>query len=125
MRAPIEKQVRESLHKYFIQEYGREYLKAQKAGIGASWNIYTGPGYHRLSEKQYFAQLNRVREFRDSRIPSVLYVDLDCDYVSSSAPEGYEDEETGEYIEPYVENTYQLTKRDITKCLFGECASYL
>lgn len=59
-------------------------------------------------------------------LPSELYVDDECDFVSEKEPEGYLDEETGEWIEPYLESTYLLTARDIREMVFGkELSQYL
>lgn len=119
-----QKQLAKALEAYYKETFGKEFIKASNAAGKANFNIYFGPGYHRLSEKQYFLSLDRVKAFVNSHL-SDCYVDLDCDFVSFSEPEGYTDEETGEYIEPYTENTYHLTGKECARMLFGECASYL
>ncbi len=70
--------------------------------------------------------IDTLKTWLDSAIDSELWIDLDCDYVGTSEPEGYQDEETGEYIEPYTENTWHLERRDILNALFNkELVSYL
>lgn len=100
------------------------FKKAIRAANGANCNIYVGPESNYRSDKRYFAQLNRVRRFIDDYLHD-CYVDLDCDYISEKEPEGELDAETGEYIEPYTENTYFVSASEVAEILFGECSKYL
>jgi len=60
-----------------------------------------------------------LRDFIDD-LPGTLYVDCDCGQAYESEPEAYVDDETGEYVEPYLDNTYRLERREIIEALFGE-----
>jgi hypothetical protein len=51
-------------------------------------------------------------------LPSTLYYDDDCDYVSESEPQPWFDEETEEWIDPSP--YYELSHRDIMTALFGK-----
>lgn len=67
------------------------------------------------------------------RLPSVLYVDVDCEYVGDDEPEGWEDPEGAEdadgnpipaWVEP--ELYYTVERRDILRAVLGkELASNL
>lgn len=59
-------------------------------------------------------------------LPRELFVNIDCGYASESEPEGYENEETGEWEEPHLESTYSLKAKDIREIVFGkELSQYL
>jgi hypothetical protein len=118
-----QKQLVTELDKYFKDKYGNTYKKAQRAASSANWNIYFGPDSTAHGDKRYFAQLNRVKRFKDGI--SALWVDLDCGFVSDSEPQGYEDLVTGEYFEPYLDMTYELSPKEIAKLIFGTCADYI
>jgi len=118
-----EKQLSDALHKHFQAEFGREYLRAQKAAINLSWEIHMGSDCNIRAEKRYFARLNRLKNFIDEHL-SDFYIDLDCDYISTSEPEPWIDED-GEFQEPYLENTYHVTRKEASKLLFGIAAEYI
>lgn len=91
-----------------------------------AYSLYFGPlepGYPEDPDfyyPGYCKALDTVKEWIEHNLPSEVWINLDCDYVSTSEPEGYYDDETGEYIEPYLENTYHLDNwRDIAKLLFN------
>ncbi len=54
-----------------------------------------------------------------------LWVDVDWDCVMTREPEGFNDEETGEYVEPFWESIYQYSRKDVLRAAFGEVADYL
>lgn len=56
-------------------------------------------------------------------LPSEVWVDTDCDYVSVYEPQG--EDIDGEYQEPFTENTYHLTSKEIKRAVFGELGEYL
>lgn len=60
-----------------------------------------------------------LRAFIDD-LPSELWVDEQCGATMDSEPEGYEDDETGEYVEPDLSDYYRLESRDIVECLLGK-----
>jgi hypothetical protein len=53
-------------------------------------------------------------------LPSVLYWEGDCEELLESCPEGYTEEETGEYVEPYLENTFELDAKTIKQAVLGK-----
>lgn len=55
-----------------------------------------------------------------------MWYDNDSGQLMESEPEGYTDEETGEFIEPFLEETYLLEGRDVAKYVLGkELVSYV
>lgn len=50
---------------------------------------------------------------------------VEGDNVAPSEPEGYTDEETGEWVAPFLEDTYHFEYRDVLRATFGELADYL
>ncbi len=64
-----------------------------------------------------------VDEIRNA-LPSALYVEADTDFVSENEPQGYEDEETGEWREP--EPYYCLDRKGVVAAAFGsDLAAYV
>lgn len=61
-------------------------------------------------------------ELRDyiREMPSTLYYDIQCGAATDSEPEGYEDEETGEWYEPDWGDWMKLETRDIVSYAFGQ-----
>lgn len=118
-----DKQLRHALTEHFKQECNREFERAHKAASIASWELYFGPACTRRAEKRYFAALNRLEHFVEEYL-SEFYIDLDCDYVSTSEPEGYTNDD-GQWEEPFTENTWHLTRKEASKLLFGVCSEYI
>jgi len=58
-----------------------------------------------------------VMEHLRDEVPSEVYVDMNVEEVLSSEPEGWEDEDTGEWIEPFWEEIYHVD--DVYKSLLG------
>ena len=61
---------------------------------------------------------NTLREYIDG-LPRELWVDSCADEILDSEPEGWEDEETGEWIEPFWEDYWRLGTHEIVEALFG------
>jgi hypothetical protein len=58
--------------------------------------------------------------------PREVWLDMDCDHVSESEPEGWTDEETGEFIEPAWECWMHFDTRAVKRALFGsELAGFI
>ena len=74
---------------------------------GVSW-----PGYEKATQK--------IEEWADANIPSEIWYNDGADDISESEPQGWEDEETGEWHEPFLEETYHLEHRDIMRAVFGD-----
>lgn len=55
-----------------------------------------------------------------SNLPSEMWYDSQCGYLSENEPEGYEDDETGEWIEPEWSDYYKLERSNIVAALFGK-----
>lgn len=64
-----------------------------------------------------------LSEFLDD-LPHEAWVDTDCECFMTSEPEGETDEETGKYLEPYMESTYVLDHTDIVEALFGHTIAH-
>ena len=79
------------------------------AGLWCEDPDYQWVGYEAACE-----QIEAILE----RLPGTLYVDTECDYVGEEEPEGYEDEETREWIEP--EPYYTLEHADIKRAVLGK-----
>ena len=51
---------------------------------------------------------------------------IDGDFVMTSEPEGYEDPDTGEWCEPYLDDTFFFSRKDALAAAFGrELVEYL
>lgn len=58
--------------------------------------------------------------------PHDVWLDMDCDHVSESEPEGWTDEETGEWQEPALECWRHFDERAVKRALFGsELAGFI
>ena len=128
MRTNTEKHLEKVLETYLLELDAKTYKKAQHAACIASSEIHFGPGAFsccdsRLIEKRYFASLNRVERFIESYLQD-FYIDLDCDCLMTTEPEGYEDE-NGDWQEPFLENTYKVSRKECAKLIFGVCANYI
>ena len=78
---------------------------------------YTYPGFSKAID-QINTWLSKVMED--------VWYDRQSGEVLTKKPEGYEDEETGEYVEPMWEDYYHLKARDVVRTMFGrELGSYL
>ena len=60
-----------------------------------------------------------LRDFIDE-LPSEGFVEGSCVSFSTKEPEGFMDEETGEYIEPWCDDVYRVLKKEIVEALFGK-----
>lgn len=65
----------------------------------------------------------KISAWARDNMPSELWVDLDCEEVLTSAPQG--EEVDGEWVEPYTAETCQLERADIKRAVFGELAEYV
>lgn len=59
-----------------------------------------------------------LRDFIDN-LPADLWFDTCAECVSDCEPEGWQDEETGEYIEPEWSDYVHLEGRDVVAAIFG------
>ena len=74
----------------------------------ATMDLYFGPysaenlddDEERELYKSFHYALDEIKAWSND-LPGTLYVDLDCESASDSEPEGYTDDDTGEWIEPY------------------------
>lgn len=57
--------------------------------------------------------------------PHEVWLDMDCDHVSESEPEGWTDEETGEWQEQAWESWMHFDARSIKREVFGVLAEYV
>jgi hypothetical protein len=74
----------------------------------------------------FSAAVAQLSEWADDNLPSTVWYDEDCGSLSTSEPEGSEDEETGEWIEPYLETTYLVERSEILAAVFPrQLAGYL
>ena len=91
----------------------------------ANLDLYFGPlndsqlddEWERQHYKGFSEALGTIQEWIDANVTD-LWVDVDCDCVMTSEPEGYEDE--GEWVEPYLETTYHVDMRTVKKYLLGK-----
>jgi hypothetical protein len=94
----------------------------------ATRDLYFGPNVQDEDYPGFATAIKHVKTWAQNNIPSTLWVDMDCEQCLESEPDyGFEDEETGEFVEYYMENTYHLDSyRDILKCIFdSELVFYL
>ena len=72
-----------------------------------------------LIEETYVGQVGKTLRAYLNELPSIWYDAFDGN-VLTSEPQGYEDDETGEYIEPDYSEIYELESRDLIEVLFGK-----
>lgn len=85
----------------------------------AQWDLMFGP-FDRFDRSTYgeargypgYVAACDAIEDAISGLPSELFVDLDCDAVMDREPEGWTDDETGEWVEPELENVFRVNTRD-------------
>lgn len=65
----------------------------------------------------FSAAAREVMDYLREEVPSEVYIDMDSEELLESEPEGFEDEDTGEWIEPYWEEIYQV--EDVYSTLLG------
>jgi hypothetical protein len=108
----------------------------EKLGRLASWDLLCGPlnfceecGADRLSDctcsikyPGFEKACAQVAEWSSEL--STLYYEIDSDFLSENEPEGFEDEESGDWVEP--EPYYTIDRKDIVRAVFGkDLAEYL
>jgi hypothetical protein len=67
----------------------------------------------------FSASTGIIADWFDRNVPSTLYVS-DWGDVTDTEPEPFEDDETGELIEPCYEDWTRLEAKDIKTILFGK-----
>jgi hypothetical protein len=92
----------------------------------ATLDLYFGPYTtanldDEWERKNYTFQtaLESIRNWADTNLQD-CWIDVDCGAVMDREPEGYLDEETGEYVEPYLDQTYYLTAKELLAFLFNK-----
>lgn len=65
-----------------------------------------------------FSQAGReVMDYLREEVPSEVYIDVNSEELLENEPEGFEDEETGEWVDPFWEEIYQVD--DVYATLLG------
>lgn len=94
-------------------------------------DLYSGPLYFDkdgdecscfdfdLKPKQFdfTGAAREVMDYLRDVVPSEVYIDMETEEILTREPEGWEDEETGEWIEPFWESIYHV--EDVYKTLLG------
>lgn len=57
-------------------------------------------------------------------LPATVWREVWADYYCTTEPEGYEDDETGEWIEPEWQDYQQIDRQGITLALFGKTIAH-
>ena len=92
----------------------------------ASYDLYFGPF---PPDKEFEGDfdwpgfekaIDEIKPWIESNIPSDLWVDIDCDYIMEKEPDGYLDDETGEYIEPFLEYYHLDSFKEIASYIFNK-----
>lgn len=65
----------------------------------------------------FSAVAHEVMNYLRDEVPSEVYVDMDTEEIFDREPEGWEDEETGEWMEPHLDETYRVD--DVYRTLLG------
>jgi len=124
-----------NIEKAFQKAIGERYpipKNIQRLINAANMDLYYGPyaeGENIENEWTYpgfVSACDRISEWIDENIPSEMYFDYDCEYISETEPEPEIDEETGETIEPFWENWYRFERKGIIANIVGkELSSYI
>ena len=91
-----------------------------------NFDLYFGPideaqlddQWERDNYKSFGEALEKIQAWIDENVREV-WVDVDCDCVMTSEPEWHQ-EEDGEWIEPYLESTYQVSRSEVKEYLLGK-----
>ena len=67
--------------------------------------------------------IDKVGAWASEMLPSEIWVDIDCEYISEYEPQG--EEIDGEWQEPDLDSTYHVTLKEIKRAIFGEVAEYI
>ena len=94
----------------------------------AAWDLWNGPisGDDEDAEDYpgFSSACDAIREALED--VQTVYVDMQFESLSDALDEGYEDDETGEWIEPYLEDTYEVDRDAVLSILVGkELAEYV
>ena len=100
--------------------------RIKKLAGAAHWDLMYGP--HSRADFRaegirwpgYMQACERIQDWIDSKMPRDLWLDTQSDDVQASEPEGWTDEETGEYVEPFLEDFVHFDAHAITRVVFGE-----
>lgn len=85
--------------------YGGPYSKTDMRAFGVSrW-----PGYSKA--------IDEISDWASDHV-SELWVDTGAGFVMDSEPEGFTDEDTGEYVEPFWEEIAHFDRRDVMRAVF-------
>ena len=109
---------------------------------GPSWSIVRGGDITQFTEDDFAAYAEdlegpeseisetysgpvaeALRQFIDD-LPGDLYYESWSGCILNSEPEGYQDEDTGEWIEPDYSDYLQISGEDITQALFGKTIAH-
>lgn len=86
-----------------------------------------GPEHNGLDPDEPFpgfeTATTKLAAWLRDNMPSELWVDVGCDDIATSAPEG--EEIDGEWQEPFLEETFHFERVDILRAAFGELEEYL
>jgi hypothetical protein len=106
---------------YFLALRTPEVIRAQRF---AHADLHFGPAHNDLSEEDcegltFESATTTLRMwFREQ--PHQIWLDTQCEEVCDKEPEGYDDEETGEYVGPSWEDFYVYEYADIKRIVFGK-----
>lgn len=98
----------------------------------ANLDLYFGPlgdeqmddQWERDNYKGFSEALEEVSAWVEANVKD-LWVDIGCECVMDSEPEAYQDDD-GEWVKPYLEETWHVTAKESLKYLFGrELSQYL
>jgi len=109
-------------------KYSKENRDKLNFYIGAcNFDLYYGPRHSDEDDKYpwkgFTDGLKQIKSLIDDDIHKTFYYDNDCGEILNKLPEGETDEETGEYIPPFLEEIFELDIKDI---VFGkELALYI
>ena len=90
----------------------------------ATWDLWHGPILpSELDEEDkpwpgFGEACSLMRAWADETLPRTVWYDNDCGHVGTSEPEGFIDEDTGDWIEPYTDETYRIEWREILAAIF-------
>jgi len=108
-----------------IKEYCLSKLSKRTKDLirGATWELMEGPSDMKAQGfsgwKGYEWALKEIEREFEAKIDPPLWLDTQSDDVLTSEPEGYKDEETGDWIEPEWSDYVQYEKSDILRIVFG------
>jgi len=121
MRDEAEKEIKN----YVIKEMPDDIKTLRSLAL---WSLYYGPSIEGQKGEENWPGWSKAVDIISNWVNdniSELWYDQESGVVLDKEPNGYQDEETEEWIEPMWSDYIKYDSRDVKRIVFGELASYI